>query len=88
MTAGCLVPVGDGWICLEPIPMVDGLSMRPSKILVADDDPSYADVVEQELLAAGHEARQAADGVESLEAVREERPDILVLDLIPISSRS
>lgn len=56
--------------------------MRPSKVLVADDDPRYGDAMERELLAAGYEVRRAADGVEALEALREELPDILVLDLV------
>jgi signal transduction histidine kinase len=56
--------------------------MRPSKILLADDDPGYADAIERELLAAGYEVRRAADGVEVLESLREEVPDVLILDLV------
>jgi len=51
-------------------------------ILLADDDPTYADGMEQELLAAGHEVRRAGDGVQVLEALREETPDLLILDLV------
>jgi len=56
--------------------------MRPVTILLADDDPAYADAMEQELLAAGYEVRRAADGVQALEALREETPDLLILDLV------
>jgi signal transduction histidine kinase len=52
------------------------------RILLADDDPAYADAMEQELLTAGHEVRRAGDGVQVLEALREEAPDLLILDLV------
>ena len=56
--------------------------MPPMNILLADDDPAYADAMEQELLTAGYEVRRAADGVQVLEALREEAPDLLILDLV------
>jgi two-component system phosphate regulon sensor histidine kinase PhoR len=56
--------------------------MRPSKILLADDDPSYADAIERELVGAGYQVQRAADGVEVLEFLREDVPDVLVLDLV------
>ncbi len=56
--------------------------MRPSKILLADDDPSYADAIERELLGAGYQVRRAADGAEILECLRKEIPDVLILDLV------
>ncbi len=56
--------------------------MSPVKILLADDDPAYADAMEQDLLTAGYEVRRARDGVQVLEALREETPDLLILDLV------
>ena len=62
--------------------MKNRVSMRPSKILLADDDPAYADAIERELLGAGYQVRRAADGIEVLECLRKEVPDVLVLDLV------
>ena len=56
--------------------------MCPSKVLLADDDPRYGDAMERELLATEYEVRRATDGIEVLEALREELPDILILDLV------
>ena len=58
------------------------MSMRPSKILLADDDPGYADAMERALRGAGYQVQRAADGVEVLESLRKEVPDVLVLDLV------
>lgn len=56
--------------------------MRPSTILLADDDPGYADALERALRVAGYQVRRAADGAETLESLRKEIPDVLVLDLV------
>jgi signal transduction histidine kinase len=58
------------------------MSMRPSRILLADDDPGYADAMERALRGAGYQVQRAADGVEVLESLRKEAPDVLVLDLV------
>jgi two-component system, OmpR family, response regulator ResD len=51
-------------------------------VLVVDDEPTIAEVVARYLERAGYSARIAADGVEALEAVAKERPDLVVLDLM------
>jgi signal transduction histidine kinase len=56
--------------------------MPPSRILLADDDPGYADAMERALRGAGYQVQRAADGVEVLESLRKEVPDVLVLDLV------
>ena len=51
-------------------------------VLVVDDDPTVSDVVRRYLELAGFEATMAADGLSALAAVRERRPDLVVLDLM------
>ena len=58
-----------------------------SKILIAEDDPLMAEMVGLSLIHAGHEVFHAADGGGALEAVRAERIDLVLLDLmLPVMS--
>ncbi len=51
-------------------------------ILVVDDEPTIADVVSRYLERAGYSARVAADGPGALRCAGEQRPDLVVLDLM------
>ena len=51
-------------------------------MLVVDDDPTVSDVVRRYLEQDGCEVRLAADGADGLAAVAEQRPDLVVLDLM------
>jgi two-component system alkaline phosphatase synthesis response regulator PhoP len=51
------------------------------KILVVDDEPQIAEIVTDYLRLAGFEVVVARDGAAALEAVRDHRPDLVVLDL-------
>jgi two-component system, OmpR family, response regulator ResD len=51
-------------------------------VLVVDDEPTIAEVVARYLERAGYSTRVAADGVQALEAVAKQRPDLVVLDLM------
>jgi two-component system response regulator ResD len=51
-------------------------------ILVVDDEPTIADVVSRYLERAGYTARVAPDGPGALRSAGEERPDLVVLDLM------
>jgi len=52
------------------------------RILVVDDEPTIGEVVSRYLEVAGYAARVALDGPAALAAVEEERPDLVVLDLM------
>jgi CheY-like chemotaxis protein len=52
-----------------------------AKILVVDDEPDIVRVVVKILSARGHDVVTAVDGPQGLEAVRTEKPDVVVLDL-------
>jgi DNA-binding response OmpR family regulator len=51
-------------------------------VLVVDDEPTIAEVVSRYLERAGYRTRIAADGAEAIEAAAEQRPDLVVLDLM------
>jgi two-component system KDP operon response regulator KdpE len=51
------------------------------KVLLVDDDATLRRTLGIGLRAAGHEVLLVADGRSALQAVREDRPDLVVLDL-------
>ncbi|MGC9541466.1 response regulator transcription factor [Streptomyces sp. UG1] len=51
-------------------------------VLVAEDDEMQAELIRRSLLAEGHTATVVHDGSAALEAVRRQRPDLVVLDLM------
>lgn len=52
------------------------------KILLVDDDPDFVEAVRVIVESGGYEVRVAYDGQEGLEAVAEEKPDLIVLDVM------
>jgi two-component system phosphate regulon response regulator PhoB len=52
------------------------------RILVVDDEPDITALVAYHLAKAGYRVSTAANGTDALRAAREERPDIVVLDLM------
>ncbi|OGO73802.1 MAG: hypothetical protein A3G84_04450 [Chloroflexi bacterium RIFCSPLOWO2_12_FULL_71_12] len=50
-------------------------------VLVVDDIEANRDLLEGQLDRLGYDVRQAADGVEALEAVEHEEPDLVLLDI-------
>ena len=56
-----------------------------AKILIADDDPILVEILRFRLEGAGHTVVIARDGEEGLEAIRDLRPDLVVLDsMMPV----
>jgi CheY-like chemotaxis protein len=55
---------------------------RKRTVLVADDSEEILNACEALLRAAGYQVLLAADGGEALRLVREEHPDVVVLDLL------
>jgi CheY-like chemotaxis protein len=54
-------------------------------ILVVDDEYSIAEVLEVALTDAGHEVVTAINGRQALERLKEQRPDLILLDfMMPI----
>jgi CheY-like chemotaxis protein len=53
-----------------------------ARVLVVDDDPVIVRLLEVNLGLEGHDVLTAADGREGLDAIREHRPDLVLLDLM------
>jgi len=53
-----------------------------SKILIVDDDPDFVETTRIVLEAAGHSVISAADAESGLVTVRQEKPDLVILDVI------
>jgi two-component system alkaline phosphatase synthesis response regulator PhoP len=56
--------------------------MMSAKILVVDDDPDILEAISLILGAHGHELITARDGIDGLNKLKEERPDLMILDLL------
>ncbi len=52
------------------------------KILVVEDDKFLREMISRKLDKEGYEVVQAMDGEKGEEAIREEKPDLVLLDLI------
>jgi signal transduction histidine kinase/DNA-binding response OmpR family regulator len=52
------------------------------RILVVDDDPNIRELLTQEFTEAGYQVMVAGNGREALLQVRNERPDLIVLDVM------
>jgi DNA-binding response OmpR family regulator len=55
---------------------------RTPTILVADDEEDLRELVAYRLTRSGYEVVAAVDGQEALELAREQRPDLMVLDVM------
>lgn len=56
--------------------------MRQPRIVVADDDPIVVRFLTSVFQGEGFEVRGAEDGERALQMIRENRPDIVILDLV------
>jgi DNA-binding response OmpR family regulator len=54
----------------------------PKRILVVDDEPRVLKMLRCRLETAGYQVSTAVEGHEALQKVRDEKPDLIVLDLI------
>jgi CheY-like chemotaxis protein len=51
-------------------------------ILVVEDDDAIRTLVAEVLMDDGYQVREATNGAEALERLKEQRPDLIVLDLM------
>jgi len=52
------------------------------KILVVEDDKFLRELITQKLAREGYDVKEAVDGEEGVIKVKEEKPDVILLDLI------
>lgn len=55
--------------------------MNSRKILAVDDSPTISEMIRTILEKVGYEVVSAYDGVEALEKVKQEMPDLIILDV-------
>lgn len=53
-----------------------------SKILLVEDDPFLVDIYSQKLKKAGFEVKVETNGSKVLNAIKEQKPDLLMLDIV------
>ncbi len=56
-------------------------TLRPMRIVVADDSPAFVQIVQDLLKKEGFVVIAAHDGAEALKRIAENRPDMILLDL-------
>lgn len=60
---------------------------HPKKVLLVDDEPQIVEVLDRYLTDEGFVVARAFDGAQAVAAFREERPDLIILDLtMPVMS--
>lgn len=55
---------------------------KQQHILVVDDDPGVVEAVAMKLNSLNYRTSKAYDGVEAWERIREDRPDLVILDVM------
>jgi len=53
-----------------------------SKVLVVDDNRTYLETISSLLSESGLEVSTAMDGVEAMDIIRQQKPDVVVLDIV------
>jgi DNA-binding response OmpR family regulator len=56
--------------------------MGKKYVLIVDDDPDMVETVGMMLESKGYKVGKAYDGIEGEESIKEQRPDVLVLDVM------
>lgn len=58
------------------------MSLRPEKILIADDEPDILEILKYNLVKEGYEVFTAKDGDEAIAKANLEKPDLVILDIM------
>jgi len=51
-------------------------------VLVVDDDPDLVEAISMKLESKDYQVAKAYDGIEAWDRIREERPDLIILDVM------
>jgi DNA-binding response OmpR family regulator len=57
------------------------MSQKHNNILIVDDEPDIREVMGMMLAENGYRIRTAEDGIQALEMIKEEAPDLILLDM-------
>ncbi|HID94203.1 MAG TPA: response regulator [bacterium (Candidatus Stahlbacteria)] len=55
---------------------------KQAKILIVDDDPDFVEATKIVLESKSYKVAVASDGREGLQAVKKEKPDLIILDIM------
>jgi formate transporter len=70
------------FIYLRPQKVVEVPKEEAANILVVDDDPDFVLINRMILEAEGYEVLEATNGSDALEIIRQQRPDLVLLDVM------
>jgi len=70
------------FIYLRPQRVVEVKPGVKPQILVVDDDPDFVEITRTILRKEGYQVASAADGEQAFQAMKKERPDLVLLDVI------
>jgi len=59
-----------------------GVVIIPKKILIIEDDPSFSRAINHIIQKEGYDVITASNGMTGLRMAREEKPDLLILDVM------
>jgi signal transduction histidine kinase/CheY-like chemotaxis protein len=62
--------------------IVETWKPKDKTILVVDDEPSIRSLLRQEISEVGYQIKEAVNGKEALKSIRQENPDLVVLDVM------
>ncbi len=62
--------------------MTKSVTGNPQNILVVDDEPHMGSILRRILEAGGYRVTTASDGKTALELIKENKPDVVLLDLM------
>lgn len=57
------------------------MESKPARLLIVDDEKNLRRLYEKEFRQEGYEVLLAENGLEALERVRNEKPDLVILDI-------
>lgn len=79
-----LIEAGSSGFSLEEecLPRLEGLRDKPPTILVIEDDKGTQELLTLHLTRAGYKVLHAVDGVEGIERAKNEKPFIILLDIM------
>jgi formate transporter len=70
------------FVYLRPQKVVEVAKEAAVKIMVVDDDPDFVDITRAILTKEGFQVSTAASGDQALQAMKTERPDLVLLDVM------
>jgi two-component system alkaline phosphatase synthesis response regulator PhoP len=67
---------------MQPTSKPDATGASPERVLIAEDNPQNAELIEAYLGADEFDIRTAADGEQTLQLIQSWRPDLILLDVM------